>query len=613
MNVSYFFNRKRLCTLLLQLFALLLVSGCVSRPAQPPCTSIQQNIENCPPIGAILDEDVKKHQQSREWLPADKHTKDYLGFAMMADIPIQEARLKIIGTEHASAVESLATKVWLIDHAKYTIDLTYYIFTRDLSGYAILGALCNAAHRGVDIRIMVDSLGSYHTSHSELKALLNCNAQAGFRINEEGLVTTTKATIQAVVFNALTRHTARINRRSHDKLLIIDAAYANDAWVLTGGRNISNDYYGIDDDLNDDLSVFKDMEILLKPLKNSTDKDSVSQVIEYYYSILFSHKGNKKLTTWWSYNGQQQKAQTSLSRLFTYPKFESAYQALNQTIHEDLAPVKVRLAHEIGNLKSSSAVVSQYAENKKSNANSIMTILKKIGKEAPNLTHLKIVSPYLFLEEYLKKQSGEIKQEVNLAQQWLDVDPRRTLEIVTNSALTSDNFFTQAVIDMHTGPKLLLPKEIEKIWLSSDLDNNEYNPEFINSPQWKKLIANPRIKFYQLGQLDSVKLGGSKHYGKLHAKFIITDDIAFVGTSNFDFRSMLFNSEVGYFIHGNETLTALNTEFELLKSQSYLWGSDEWLALRKKIREQGGAKGFTTKTQRSLYKVLEKTGLKIQL
>jgi hypothetical protein len=76
---------------------------------------------------------------------------------------------------------------------------------------------------------------------------------------------------------------------------------------------------------------------------------------------------------------------------------------------------------------------------------------------------------------------------------------------------------------------------------------------------------------------------------------------------------MLFNSEVGYFIHGDETITALNKEFELLKSQSYLWGSDEWLELRKTIREQGGAKGFTTKTQRSLYKILEKTGLKIQL
>ena len=126
------------------------------------------------------------------------------------------------------------------------------------------------------------------------------------------------------------------------------------------------------------------------------------------------------------------------------------------------------------------------------------------------------------------------------------------------------------------------------------MDVNEHNPEFTNSEEWKTLIANPRIKFYQLGKSDSVILGGENHYGKLHAKFIMADDIAFVGTSNFDFRSILFNSEK-------------------LRAQSYLWGSKDWLNLRLKIRQAGGAKGFTTKTQRSMYKTLEKTGLKIQL
>ncbi len=36
-----------------------------------------------------------------------------------------------------------------------------------------------------------------------------------------------------------------INRRSHDKMLVIDGHYPDKAIVLTGGRNVSLDYYGI--------------------------------------------------------------------------------------------------------------------------------------------------------------------------------------------------------------------------------------------------------------------------------------------------------------------------------------------------------------------------------
>jgi phosphatidylserine/phosphatidylglycerophosphate/cardiolipin synthase-like enzyme len=186
------------------------------------------------------------------------------------------------------------------------------------------------------------------------------------------------------------------------------------------------------------------------------------------------------------------------------------------------------------------------------------------------------------------------------------------MEIITNSVLTSDNFFTQSVIDMHTGPKLFLSEETENIWLDSDLEVNEHNLAFINSPQWQEEIIHPRLRLYQTGKIDSIRLDGDKYYGKLHAKFIVTDQLGFVGTSNFDFRSMLFNNEVGFFILGEAPLDTLNQEFELLKSQSYLWGSAEWLELREMVRQAGGMKGFTTKSQRSIYKVLKNTGLKFQ-
>ena len=47
---------------------------------------------------------------------------------------------------------------------------------------------------------------------------------------------------------------------------------------------------------------------------------------------------------------------------------------------------------------------------------------------------------------------------------WLDEHPGTRLEIVTNSVLTSDNFSSQAIIDMDTAPRLLLDQETRDAW-----------------------------------------------------------------------------------------------------------------------------------------------------
>ena len=63
--------------------------------------------------------------------------------------------LFLFGMEQmADALKSLAAKLWMIENAEYTVDVMYYIFKRDTVGYAVLGALCNAVKRGVDVRIM---------------------------------------------------------------------------------------------------------------------------------------------------------------------------------------------------------------------------------------------------------------------------------------------------------------------------------------------------------------------------------------------------------------------------------------------------------------------------
>ena len=95
----------------------------------------------------------------------------------------------------------------------------------------------------------------------------------------------------------------------------------------------------------------------------------------------------------------------------------------------------------------------------------------------------------------------------------------------------------------------------------------------------------------------------------MHAKYVVADDYGFVGTTNFDYRSRLFNNEFGFFFLGGELAEDLNKVFEDLKAKSYLWGSPEWLEMRKKVMEQKGMKASTTRKQRGIFKTLRNTGM----
>ena len=83
--------------------------------------------------------------------------------------PITKGRFKLIGPNNESL--SLMSKLKVIRNAKHTLDISYYMFKRDVVGYAVLYELYRAVQRGVDVRVLVDSMGSIHPLHGELKAL----------------------------------------------------------------------------------------------------------------------------------------------------------------------------------------------------------------------------------------------------------------------------------------------------------------------------------------------------------------------------------------------------------------------------------------------------------
>jgi phosphatidylserine/phosphatidylglycerophosphate/cardiolipin synthase-like enzyme len=603
------------------LFMMFMLNACVSIPSEQ-CPAGTLNLPDCPPQNAVGDKKIDAIYKMRTWVSESDLTIDPIKLGTESKIPINSAGTKIIGPSFEAALDSIAVKISMIENAQHTVDSSYYIFDRDRIGYALLGAMCNAVKRGVDVRIMVDGLGSFHPMHSELKALETCAENAGFMRNAAGKITTKKARVQVVIFNSFTK--LQFNRRSHDKILIVDGAFADKAIVISGGRNISLHYYGIHEDGSKDPDTFRDLELLIKSGKDSgAEEYSVGKVSGIYYGLLFMHKGNSRIrpsladgefsegTYADSYIYHREKSQQDLLFLKNLPEIKQRLQAMPTYMAEGFHESNVRLSHQLSNL-TNDRVATNVEENLKRNPNSILYLLDKASKtqKAQDITSgvLRIVSPYLFSGLY-KNEEGEIIYDgTKETLEWLEQHPNVRLEVITNSVMTGDNIFTQAIIDMDMAPRFLLTPELQKKWLY-DYELSEFNPDIVESDEWKRLVNHPQVFIYQTGKLDAVMLGGDANYGKLHAKFIIGENFSFIGTSNFDYRSNLYNNEMGFFIQSDELRDDLNEVFEALKKTSYRWGSAEWLEMRKKLMESENSKGDTAKEQRAIFKTIRGLGL----
>lgn len=109
-----------------------------------------------------------------------------------------------------------------IEDAKDSIHLTTYIFTCDETGQHIFDALVDAAHRGVNVRILVDGVGSRDFPSREIKRLKAANG----------------AFVRFMPMLPL-RPRGSFNLRNHRKVATFDGRVA-----ITGGQNIDKRFMG---------------------------------------------------------------------------------------------------------------------------------------------------------------------------------------------------------------------------------------------------------------------------------------------------------------------------------------------------------------------------------
>lgn len=147
--------------------------------------------------------------------------------------------LHLLGEAH----DAFAARILLARAAERTLDLQYYIWHGDRTGTLLLEAVHQAAERGVQVRLLLDDNGI--AGLDTILAALDGHPNIAVRIFNPFRIRFPKAIGFLADFH-------RLNRRMHNKSFVADGAVA-----ILGGRNIGDEYFGAGDG-----GLFADLDVL---------------------------------------------------------------------------------------------------------------------------------------------------------------------------------------------------------------------------------------------------------------------------------------------------------------------------------------------------------------
>lgn len=151
--------------------------------------------------------------------------------------------------------EAFAARILLTKAAVRSLDVQYYIWHDDLSGTLLLEALHEAADRGVRVRLLLDDNGV--AGLDAVLATLDQHPNIEIRLFNPFVLRRPKMLGYLADF-------PRLNRRMHNKSLVADGQA-----VIIGGRNIGDEYFGARD-----AGLFFDLDVLaIGPVVDEASRD----------------------------------------------------------------------------------------------------------------------------------------------------------------------------------------------------------------------------------------------------------------------------------------------------------------------------------------------------
>ena len=396
-------------------------------------------------------------------------------------------------------------RMQMIKAAQRTIDLQYYIFHGDETGRLLTGAIISAADRGVRVRILIDD-GETEDGDEQV-ALLEAHPAIEVRIFNpfayRGHVQFFRAT--EYLFNA-----ARLDYRMHNKLLVIDNSIA-----LVGGRNIGDQYFQIDPD-----SQFADDDMFAVGPVSQQLSTTFDEFWNYSLSI-----PSKALTedkpTLSALNDHRQELKQETRQL----KADGVDYVTRITSGE---PFNSILNGHLPLVWAHAQLISDSPDKKQVESGAMVGRLmhREVAKATMAVqSELIMVTPYL-----VPGKEG--------MQLFKDLRGRNVrVRILTNSLESSTVTLAQAGYMRYRIP--LLEDGVELYEIRSRIENTK------GSGQTAKISA----------------YGNYSLHGKL---FVLDRKRLFIGSMNFDQRSMHLNTEIGLIIDSPELAQQVALRFEAM-------------------------------------------------
>ncbi|XXG30119.1 MAG: phospholipase D family protein [Ferrovum myxofaciens] len=436
-------------------------------------------------------------------------------------------------------------RMQMINAAERTLDLQYYIFRDDDTGQLLTSAVLRAADRGVRVRVLLDDGDT--VAGDEQITKLAAHPSIEVRIFNPFAYRGHSELLRATEF---TFNASRLDYRMHNKLFVVDNAIA-----LIGGRNIGDQYFQIDPD-----SQFADDDVF------------VAGPITKKLSSSFDEFWNSDLSI--------------------------PAEALSgeKSSHAALRERRVELKQQNREIKATG-----------------VDYLKRVASGEPfdGITSGRL--PLIWAHAQLIYDSPD-KKKVEDG----EMVGKLMHHAVANAALEVKSellMVTPFLIPGKEGMQLiedLRKRNVRVRILTNSLDSSMILPAQAGYMHYRIPLLEEGVKLYEIRSLLGNTRGSGEtkaisRYGNysLHAKLFVFDrQKLFIGSMNFDQRSMHLNTEIGLIIDSPVLAQQIATRFDAMVQpanayQLALRPNDVGQSLVWRTRKNGKTVEYTTEPARS--------------
>ncbi len=396
-------------------------------------------------------------------------------------------------------------RMQMINAAERTLDLQYFIFRGDDTGRLLTDAVLHAADRGVRLRVLIDDGETVAGDHQI--AALEAHRSIEIRIFNpfayRGSSTLLRGT--EFMFDA-----SRLDYRMHNKLLVVDNAVA-----LIGGRNIGDQYFQMDPD-----SQFADDDMF------------AAGPIVRQLSATFDDYWNNSLSIPVQALSGERSSQATLSEHREVLNDQTRQSKADGIDHmKRVASGEPFAGITSGRLPlvwAHAEVVCDSPDKKKvENGEMVGRLMHRAVAEAAAAVHseLLMVTPYLIPGNEGMQLFKDLRQR------------NVRVRVLTNSLESSSVLLAQSGYMHYRVPLLEMGVELYEI---------------------RSLLGNARGS----GQTTAIsRYGNYSLHGKL---FVFDRKRLFIGSMNFDQRSMHLNTEIGLIIDSPVLAQQVAARFEAM-------------------------------------------------